>query len=136
MEDLQGNNLDEFYKNYRETLGNVYDTTVQSLDQQRRNAQTSIMSAANKAGMMFSNFPTRDKIRYDVEKYQPAMAKARQTYQTGLDTLRTNALKTVNNIRNLQEQIQHLNELAAKKSASSTSTAESVLEQQQTAAGI
>lgn len=136
MEDLQGNNLDEFYKNYRETLGNVYDTTVQSLDQQRRNAQTSIMSAANKAGMMYSNFPARDKLKYDVGTYQPALIKAQQSYQTGLQTLRENALKTVNNIRNLQEQIQHLNELAAKKSTSSTSTAESVLEQQQAAAGI
>lgn len=112
MEDLVGNNLDEFYRNYRDSLKNVYDTTRQQLEQQRRNSFTSIMSNANKAGMMYSNFPTRDKLKYDVETYQPAQIKTQQTYQSGLDTLRENALKAVNNITSLQEQIAHLNSLS------------------------
>lgn len=112
MEDLVGNNLDEFYRNYRDWLKNVYDTTRQQLEQQRRNAFTSIMSNANKAGMMYSNFPTRDKLKYDVETYQPAQIKAQQTYPSGLDTLRENALKAVNTISSLQEQTAHLNSLS------------------------
>ena len=112
MEDLQGNNLDEFYRNYRESLSMLNEANKRSLEQQRRNAQASIMGAANKAGMLFSNFPTRDKLKYDVQTYQPALVKNQQTYQTGLNTLRENAIKTANTIANLQDQINHLNSLA------------------------
>ena len=112
MNDLQGNNLDEFYVNYRDTLRNNYDATKQALEQQRRNDYASIMSNANRAGMMYSNFPARDKVKYDVGTFQPAMVKAQQTYQTGLQTLRENALKAANTISSLQDQIAHLNSLA------------------------
>lgn len=112
MEDLQGNNLDEFYKNYRESLSALNEANKVALAQQRRNAQTSIMSAANKAGLLYSSFPARDKLKYDVGTYQPALVKNQQSYATGLDTLRTNALKAANTIANLQDQIAHLNSLA------------------------
>lgn len=110
MEDLS--TVDEFYKNYRESLSALNEANKRSLEQQRRNAQASIMGAANKAGMMYSNFPTRDKLRYDVGTYQPALVKNQQSYSTGLDTLRSNAIKTANTIANLQDQIAHLNSLA------------------------
>ena len=73
------NQIKDFYQNYRDSLDRQYQTAVQSLDQQRKNAQTSIMSGANKAGMMYSNFPVRDKIRYDQETYQPAQIKLQNT---------------------------------------------------------
>lgn len=110
MEDLS--TVDEFYKNYRESLSALNEANKRSLEQQRRNAQASIMGAANKAGMMYSNFPARDKLRYDVGTYQPALVKNQQSYSTGLDTLRANAIKTANTIANLQDQIAHLNSLA------------------------
>lgn len=116
MEDLQGNNLDEFYRNYRESLSMLNEANKRSLEQQRRNAQASIMGAANKAGMLFSNFGGRDKMKYDVQTYTPALVKAQQSYSTGLDTLRTNALKTINNIRSLQDQIAHLQSLGTNQS--------------------
>lgn len=113
MEDLS--TIDEFYRNYRDTLRNNYDATQQALDQQRRNDFASIMSNANKAGMLYSTFPARDKVKYDIGTYQPALVKAQQSYQTGLDTLRANALKAANNIASLQDQIAHLNSLAINK---------------------
>lgn len=113
MEDT--NTIDEFYRNYRDTLRNTYDASVQALNQQRQNDYASIMSNANRAGMLYSNLPARDKVKYDIGTYQPALVKAQQTYQTGLDTLRANALKAANNIASLQDQIAHLNSLAVNK---------------------
>lgn len=106
------NQIKDFYQNYRDSLDRQYQTAVQSLDQQRKNAQTSIMSGANKAGMLYSNFPVRDKIRYDQETYQPAQIKLQNTYQTGLDQLRSNILKYQNSIADIQDSIAHLNSMS------------------------
>ena len=80
--------LQNFYKNYRENLSKQYELNQQLLDRQRNNAMTSIMSSANKAGMLYSNWPAITKIKYDVGTYQPTKTGLRNTYQTGLDTLR------------------------------------------------
>lgn len=106
------NQIKDFYQNYRDSLDRQYQTAVQSLDQQRKNAQTSIMSGANKAGMLYSNFPVRDKIKYDQGTYQPAQIKLQNTYQTGLDQLRQNILKYQNSIAEIQDSIAHLNSLS------------------------
>lgn len=103
--------VNDFYKNYRENLSRQYELAKQNLEQQRKNAQTSIMSGANKAGMLYSNFPERAKIQYDVGTYQPAYIKLQNTYQTGLSTLRNNILKYQNSIRDIQDSIAHLNSL-------------------------
>lgn len=105
------NQVKDFYQNYRDSLDRQYQTAVQSLEQQRKNAQTAIMGGANKAGMLYSNFPVRDKIRYDQETYQPTMIKLQNTYQTGLDQLRNNILKYQNSIAEIQDSIAHLNSL-------------------------
>ena len=99
----------DFYQKYRESLGRQYESALQSLDQQRRNAQTSIMSGANKAGMMYSNFPERSKIQYDMGTYMPSQIKLRTTYQTGLDALRKNILNYQNSIKDIQDAINTLN---------------------------
>lgn len=101
-----------FYQNYRDSLDRQYQTGLQNLEQQRKNAQTSIMSGANKAGMMYSNFPARSKIQYDVGIYQPAVVKLQNSYQTGLDSLRNNILKYQNSIAEIQDSIAHLNSLS------------------------
>lgn len=103
--------LQDFYKNYRDSLDRQYQAAVQSLDQQRKNAQASIMSGANKAGMLYSNFPVRSKIQYDQSTYQPALIKLQGSYSTGLDTLRQNILKYRNSIADIQESIAHLNSM-------------------------
>lgn len=103
--------LKDFYQNYRDSLDRQHQMSMQSLDQQRKNAQTSIMSGANKAGMLYSNFPTRAKIRYDQETYQPAVIKLNTGYLTGLDTLRKNILNYQNAIAEIQENIAHLNSM-------------------------
>lgn len=100
-----------FYKNYRESLSRQYETAQQNLEQQRRNAQQSIMSGANKAGMLYSNFPQRNKIQYDVQTYDPAAMKLQTTYQTGLSALRNNILNYQNSIKDIQDYIAHLNTL-------------------------
>lgn len=105
------NQIKDFYQNYRDSLDRQYQTAIQSLEQQRKNAQTSIMGGANKAGMMYSNFPARAKVQYDQETYQPAVIKLQSTYQTGLDTLRNNILKYQNSIAEIQDSISHLNSM-------------------------
>lgn len=103
--------IKEFYQNYRDSLDRQYQSSLQNLEQQRKNAQTSIMSGANKAGMLYSNFPARTKIQYDQQTYQPAQIKLQTSYQTGLDTLRNNILKYQNSIREIQDSIAHLNSM-------------------------
>lgn len=105
------NEWQDFYKNYRESLSKQYETGLQNLNQQRRNAMQTIMSGANKAGMLYSNFPTRSKIQYDQNTYQPAQIKLQNTYQTGLDALRQNILNQQNSIKDIQEAIAHLNSM-------------------------
>lgn len=103
--------LRNFYQNYRDSLDRQYQSAQQSLDQQRKNAQAATMGTANKAGMLYSNFPARAKIQYDTETYQPAQIKLYNTYQTGKDTLRSNALKYLNSIAEIQDSINHLNSM-------------------------
>lgn len=103
--------IKDFYQNYRDSLDRQYQTAIQSLDQQRKNAQASIMSGANKAGMLYSNFPMRSKIQYDQSSYQPALTKLQNSYTTGLDTLRQNILKYQNSIAEIQDSIAHLNSM-------------------------
>jgi hypothetical protein len=106
------NQIKDFYQNYRDSLDRQYQTAVQSLDQQRENAQASIMGGANKAGMLYSNFPVRSKIQYDQTSYQPALTKLQGSYQTGLDKLRQNILKYQNSIAEIQDSIAHLNSMS------------------------
>ena len=109
---LDENQVKTFYQNYRDSLDRQYQTAMQNLEQQRKNAQTSIMSGANKAGMLYSNFPARTKIQYDQQTYQPAQIKLQNSYATGLDTLRNNILKYQNSIAEIQDSIAHLNSMA------------------------
>lgn len=104
--------IKSFYQNYRDSLDRQYQTALQSLDQQRRNAQASIMSGANKAGMMYSNFPMRSKLQFDQGTYQPNLIKLHNSYSTGLDTLRKNILKYQNSIADIQDSIAHLNSMS------------------------
>lgn len=106
------NEIRDFYKNYRESLSRQYETAKQNLEQQRRNAQQSIMGGANKLGMLYSNFPTRSKLQYDQGTYQPAQVKLQNTYMSGIDTLRQNILKYQNSIAEIQDSIAHLNSLS------------------------
>lgn len=102
----------DFYNNYRESLGKQYETAQQNLTQQRNNAQQAIMSGANKAGMMYSNFPQREQVKYDMNTYQPAQVKLFNTYQTGLNTLRNNILAQQRSIKDIQDAITHLNSMS------------------------
>jgi len=101
--------IKNFYQNYRDSLDRQYQTGVANLDQQRANDQTSIMSNANRMGAMYSNFPQRDKIKYDAQTYQPNLVKLYQGYQTGLQKLRQNMVNYQNSIRSIQDAINELN---------------------------
>lgn len=109
--DLQGNNVNDFFKNYRETLEPDYGNALSDLRKQKRNAFASIMSGANARGMMYSNFPERSKMQYEADTYLPKVEEAFKTYQTGLDKLRSNALGTYNNIKDINDQINYVNKL-------------------------
>lgn len=109
MQDL--NQINDFYKNYRESLSRQYEIAKQNLEQQRKNAQTLIMSGANKAGMLYSNFPERSKLQYDIGTYTPAYTKLYSSYQTGLDQLKNNILKYQNSIADIQDSIAQLNSM-------------------------
>lgn len=107
--DLQGNNVNEFVKAYRDSLRDNYTANVNQIEQQRRNDEASIMANANRAGMMYSNFPARDKMKYEAETYLPNRQSAFTSYQTGLDKLRSNAVNAYNNIRSIEDAISDLN---------------------------
>ena len=110
LKDFQGNDVNQFIKNYRDSLAQQYDAGVNALQQQRINDQTSIMSNANRAGMLYSNFPQRDKIKYDTATFYPSLIKSRQSYQSALDKLRANAINLYNQNKTIQEAIADLNE--------------------------
>lgn len=102
----------EFLKQYRDSLKNQFDANVSSLKQQKRNSDASIMSNANRAGLMYSNFPQRSKIQTEAD-YLTDYSKLRKTYQTGLDSLRNNAVDTYNKIKAYEEAISDLNAKAS-----------------------
>lgn len=107
--DYQDNDVNEFIKNYRNSLKAQRDSNLKKLQQQRKNYMSTIMGSANRRGMMYSNFPQRDKINYDIGSYAPAVAATQTSYQTGLDTLRNNAVTLWNKIKSYNEQISDLN---------------------------
>lgn len=107
--DLTSGTLSDFIRAYRDSLKAQRDSANKLLQQQRKNAQASIMSGANKMGMMYSNFPQRDKIRYDTETYMPAYVKNQTSYTTGLDSLRNNAINLWNTIKSYQESTEDYN---------------------------
>lgn len=100
---MNNNEIQNFIDAYRDSLSRQRDLGFQNLDNARRNAFQNIMSSANTAGMMYSNFPERTKIQYDTSTYMPGRANIQSTYQTGLDTIRNNVTKTYNSIKDLQD---------------------------------
>lgn len=111
LTDLQGNNINDFIKNYRDALKAQNEADAKALNTARENAQTSIMSNANRAGLMYSNFPEINKIKYDTQTFYPALIKAQQSYQTSLDKVRKNAINLFNQNKSIQEAINDLNSL-------------------------
>ena len=105
MGDFNTGTLADFIKAYRDSLKAQRDSANKQLQQQRKNYFASIMGGANRRGMLYSNFPQRDKLRYDAESYMPNLAKVQSSYQTGLDNLRNNAVTLWNKIQSYKEQI-------------------------------
>ena len=104
-----GENIGEFIGNYRQALKAQYDSNNKQLQQNRKQAQISTMGAANRAGMLYSNFPERTKMAYDAQTYEPALVKNQSSYQTALDSLRNNAVTLWNKIKSYEEAIADLN---------------------------
>ena len=101
--------LDPFITAYRDSLERQRDLSLQNLANQRKLDQTAIMTGANKAGMLYSNFPQRSKIQYDTQTYLPGQIKIQQGYQTGLQKLRENIINTSNQLKSINEAIADLN---------------------------
>ena len=97
-----------FIDAYRESLERQRDLDLQNAEMTRKNDFSSIMSGANKLGMMYSNFPERSKMQYDAGTYIPAVVNAHTTYQTGLDKLRNNVTSYMNQLTELNEAIADL----------------------------
>lgn len=102
--------VNSFIANYRNELDRQRDLGVQNLENNRRNQFQNLMGAANTAGMMYSNFPERAKMQYDTNTYLPARIKLQQSYQTGLDKLRSNTTNYINQLASINEAISDLNE--------------------------
>lgn len=107
--DYQGNSISDFIKTYRDSLKSQRDAVNKQLQQQRKNYFASVMGGANRRGMMYSNFPQRDKIRYDTETYMPSMVRVQNNYTSGLDALRNNAVNLWNRMQSYREQTEDLN---------------------------
>lgn len=94
---------------YRQALKRQYDAQKQKIDQQKNLDYANIMSTANRAGVMYSNFPARSKAQYETSTYLPNYQAVQSSYQTGLDKIRSNVLSYANQIKNLEEAIRDLN---------------------------
>ena len=105
---LTGEDVNEFFRNYRDALKAQRDSSAKQLQQQRRNDFATIMGGANRRGMLYSNFPQRSKIRYDAESYNPALIKIDNAYTTGLDSLRANMVNLWNQKKAYDEAIADL----------------------------
>ena len=105
MGTLEAGQLSDFIKAYRQSLQAQRDSSLKQLQQQRRNAQASIMGGLNRRGALYSNFGQRSKLQYDANTYDPAVAKVNQSYTTGLDSLRNNAVNLWNKIQSYRESI-------------------------------
>lgn len=105
--------INSFYEKYRDYLDSQRDTSFQAIDNARRNAYQNIMSSANTAGMMYSNFPERAKYQYDTNYYDPARAKVQNSYQTGLSGLFNNMTGIINGIRDLEDAAKAANDATA-----------------------
>ena len=101
--------LDPFINAYRDSIERQRDLAMQNLEAARKNDQRTIMSNANVAGALYSNFPQRDKIKYDTQTYLPSQVKIGQAYQTGLQKLRQNIIDTSNQLKTINEAIAELN---------------------------
>ena len=108
--------LNSFIANYRNELDRQRDLGMQNLDNNRRNQFQNLMGSANTAGMMYSNFPERAKMQYDTSTYLPSKIKLQQSYQTGLDKLRSNTTNYINQLASINEAISDLNETNTKTS--------------------
>lgn len=102
-------NVDPFITQYRDALERERDLGMQNLDNTRRNDYRTIMGNANTSGMLYSNFPERTKIQYDTSNYMPGQTKIQNTYQTGLDKLRSNVVSLSNQLKNVNDAIADLN---------------------------
>lgn len=103
-------NLDEFIKAYRNSLTRQYDANRALVDNTRDRYEASIMANANARGMAYSNFPQRQKMQYQMETYMPNVVNARNTYQTGIDKLRSTAVDVANEIKTIEQAIADLNQ--------------------------
>lgn len=115
--------VNNFISNYRNSLDRPRDLDMLNLENSRRNQFTDIMSGANRAGMMYSNFPEKAKMQYNTETYTPAQAKIQTTYLTGLDKLRSNSTNLVNTLAGINESIADLNESNKPKGAKTINNA-------------
>lgn len=102
-------NVNDFVNNYRNALQTQYDTSVANIENQKTLDEASIMSNANTRGSMYSNFPQRDKMKYQTTTYLPSLVSARNTYQSGIDSLRAKAAELANNTTTLEQAIADLN---------------------------
>lgn len=101
--------IDPFMQKYRDALKRSTDAQVMQLNQQRETDQAKLMSQANTAGMMYSNFPTRSKMQYDTSTYNPNLLKIQTAYQTGIDSIRNKAVELANALKASQESIDDYN---------------------------
>lgn len=112
----------EFVNNLRTALQQSYDMGMANLENQRFLDQSAIMNKANKAGVVFSNIPQRMKIQYDTGTYMPNQVKLRQTYQSGLDSLRNAGVNAANQVAYYQQMIDHYNSLPVSSNNSGTNS--------------
>lgn len=103
------NDTQQYFRNLADAYRVQYDTQRNLLDTQRRQQQANIMSSANAAGMLYSNFPQRSQIQYDTNTYMPALTKLNTSYLTGLNDLRNKGTQLANQIITTQEAIADIN---------------------------
>lgn len=101
--------IDPAIKAYRDAYEKQRQAADAATEQQKANDFQTLMSRANRAGVLYSNFPERSKIQYQANTYLPSLQANYVTYQTGMDKLRENIIKYSNQIKTLDKAIEDLN---------------------------
>lgn len=113
------NSISNFANKYRDYLEGQRNMAIQNLDNTRNNAFQNIMANSNTAGMMYSNFPERSKYQYNTATYLPARTKIEDTYNTGLDALKSNVVKMANSLAEYNDEIASLNKRSQNNNSNS-----------------
>lgn len=101
--------INDLNKNLQDAILRSQQTQTVSLNQQLRNQEASINTAANASGLLYSTMPAFLQSQYIASTYEPAFAKQQANFAKQQYTGVENVLSVANQIRQMNQQANELN---------------------------